>query len=191
MLAGVATVGEAAASPVGAQFITRLLDTEVIPFLTLPRDELQSFAAAVLRRFANPFIRHLWYDISLNGLVKFQARDLDRLLAYGERFGRPAPLLTLSLAAWLVFYLGRFPAAARLPPRDSAENLARVRAIGALDDRSPAGRIAMISAYLQEGAFWGRSIDTQELRAAILAAFNTLADSPFSFDRLGSLVDMR
>ncbi|MCM5560420.1 altronate oxidoreductase, partial [Pleomorphomonas sp. NRK JP5] len=108
LISGVETVGEAVTTKVGAKFLDRLLNEEVIPFLTLPRDELQAFAGAVLRRFANPYIRHLWYDISLNGLVKYQTRDLDRLLAYMDRNGKPAPLMTLALAAWLVFYLGRF-----------------------------------------------------------------------------------
>jgi tagaturonate reductase len=160
----------------------------VIPFLTLPKAELDEFAAAVLRRFANPYIRHLWYDISLNGLVKYQTRNLDRLTAYIERFGKPAPLNTLSLAAWLVFYLGRYPGADKLPPRDSAEVLAKVKAIGALDDGTAKGREAMVAAYLGETAFWGRSIDAPALRAAVLADFALLTEKPFTFDRLAELV---
>ena len=57
LISGVATVGEAVTTKVGAKFLDRLLNEEVIPFLTLPRDELQAFADAVLRRFANPFCR--------------------------------------------------------------------------------------------------------------------------------------
>ncbi|TBW32797.1 tagaturonate reductase [Siculibacillus lacustris] len=189
LIAGVPTVGEAVTTPVGAKFLDKLLGQEVIPFLTLPRDELDSFAAAVLRRFANPYIRHLWYDISLNGLVKYQTRNLDRLTAYIEKFGKPAPLMTLSLAAWLVFYLGRFPGSAELPPRDSADILAKVKAIGALDDGSPKGREAMVAAYLAETGFWGKSIDTPALRAAVLADFATLTEVPFTFARLATLVD--
>jgi tagaturonate reductase len=191
LICGVETVGEAVTSPVGARFLDRLLAEEVIPFLTLPADELKSFADAVLRRFANPYIRHLWYDISLNGLVKYQTRNLDRLTAYLERHGKPAPLMTLSLAAWLVFYLGRYPNADKLPPRDSAEIIAMVKAIGAKDDGTPAGREAMVAAYLQEPAFWGKSIDTPALRAAVLADFRALTEVPPTFDRLAGLLAAR
>ncbi|SCM76816.1 Altronate oxidoreductase [uncultured Pleomorphomonas sp.] len=191
LISGIETVGEAVTTKVGAKFLDRLLAEEVIPFLTLPRDELQAFADAVLRRFANPYIRHLWYDISLNGLVKYQTRDLDRLTAYMERHGRPAPLLTLALAAWLVFYLGRFKGAEAYPPRDAADILDRIKAIGARDDGTPAGREAMVAAYLGEATFWGRSIDTPALRAAVVADFAALTREPMSFDRLGVLIDAR
>ncbi|MGQ9369089.1 tagaturonate reductase [Azospirillum sp. ST 5-10] len=189
LLAGVETVGEAVTEPAGARFLDRLLNEEVIPFLTLPKPELEAFAAAVLRRFRNPYIRHLWHDISLNGLVKYQTRNLDRLLAYRERHGRPAPLMTLSLAAWLAFYLGRFPGADRLPPRDSAAVLERMRAIGALDDGTPAGREAMVAAFLGESAFWGRSIDDPQLRAAVAADVRTLTEEPFTFAKLAAILE--
>ncbi len=191
LISGVETVGEAVTTKVGAKFLDRLLEEEVIPFLTLPKDELKAFADAVLRRFANPYIRHLWYDISLNGLVKYQTRNLDRLTAYIERHGKPAPLMTLSLASWLAFYLGRFKGSEAYPPRDSAEIIAKVKAIGALDDGTPAGREAMVAAYLKETAFWGKSIDTPALRAAVIADFAALTEAPMSFDRLGKLIDAR
>ena len=191
LISGAATVGEAVTTKVGAKFLDRLLNEEVIPFLSLPRDELQAFADAVLRRFANPYIRHLWYDISLNGLVKYQTRDLDRLLAYIDRHGKPAPLMTLALASWLVFYLGRFQGAEAYPPRDSADIIAKVKAIGALDDGTPKGREAMVAAYLGESAFWGRSIDTPALRSAVLADVTDLTAAPMSIERLGQLIDAR
>ena len=191
LISGAATVGEAVTTKVGAKFLDRLLNEEVIPFLSLPRDELQTFADAVLRRFANPYIRHLWYDISLNGLVKYQTRDLDRLTAYLDRHGRPAPLMTLALASWLVFYLGRFKGSEAHPPRDAAEIIAKVKAIGALDDGTDKGREAMVAAYLGESAFWGKSIDTPQLRAAVIADFAELTAEPMSFTRLGKLIDAR
>lgn len=191
LICGIMTVGEAVSDPVGAKFLHRLLNEEVVPFLPLPKAELESFAAAVLRRFANPFIRHLWYDISLNGLVKYQTRNLERLEAYMMAEGKPASLNTLSLAAWLVFYLGRYPGAEKLPPRDSAEILAKIAAIGALDDGTGAGRARMVAAYLGESAFWGRSIDTPALRASVAADFALLTDAPPSFERLAGIIAAR
>ena len=99
--------------------------------------------------------------------------------------------MTLSLASWLVFYLGRFKGAEAYPPRDAADILDKVKAIGALDDGTPAGREAMVSAYLGEAAFWGKSIDTPVLRSAVLADFAALTAEPMNFDRLGQLIDAR
>ncbi|SJZ54855.1 tagaturonate reductase [Consotaella salsifontis] len=189
LLAGVETVGEAVNDPTGARFLDRLLGEEVIPFLSLPKDELEQFAAAVLRRFRNPYIRHLWYDISLNGIVKYQTRNLDRLTAYQERFAKPAPLNTLALAAWLAFYLGRFAGADKLTPRDSEAVIAKAKEIGAFDDGTAQGREAMVAAYLQEASFWGRSIDNPALRAAILEDFAFLTEEPFTFARLAKFID--
>jgi tagaturonate reductase len=189
LLAGVESVGEAVSQPAGARFLDRLLNEEVIPFLTLPEAELQEFAAAVLRRFQNPYIRHLWYDISLNGIVKYQTRNLERLLAYGETFGKPAPLMTLSLASWLAFYLGRFEGAKALPARDSTDMIERIASIGAVDDGTEKGLEAMVAAYLQETAFWGRSIDTPALRAKVVDDFRYLTEEPFSFSRLEAFLD--
>lgn len=191
LLSGVLTVGDAVTHPVGAKFLDRLLNEEVIPFLTLPKEELKAFAAAVLRRFSNPYIRHQWYDISLGGLIKYRTRDLDRLQAYTDHFSRPAPLLSLSLAAWLVFYLGRFPGAENLTPRDSADILGKLQAIGAKDDGSVEGRDAMIAAYLQEEAFWGTSIDCPRLRVQVTADFVQLTEAPLTFARLETLIDAR
>ncbi|MCF8480411.1 MAG: tagaturonate reductase [Rhodospirillum sp.] len=188
LIAGIETVGESVRDATGAHFLDQLLHKEIIPFLTLPRKELEEFARAVLRRFRNPYIQHQWYDISLNGLVKYQTRDLDRLIAHGERFGAPAPLLSLSLAAWLVFYLGRHPAAAAFPARDSKGILSRVGEIGALDDGTATGRETMVSAFLSENAFWGRSIDDTALRAKVLDCLTYLTEVPFTFDRLEAYI---
>ena len=51
-----------------------------------------------------------------------------------------APLMALSLAAWLVFYLGRFTGADRLPPRDEAKVLGRMAELSRLDDGRQIGR---------------------------------------------------
>ena len=189
LISGVETVGEAVADAAGARFLDRLLAEEVIPFLTLPKDQLLQFAAQVRRRFANPFIRHLWYDISLGGLVKYQTRNLERLLAYMDAHGKPAPLMTLALAAWLVFYAGRYAGADGYVPRDSDAILEKVRSVVALDDGSPDGVTAMVEAYLSEPLFWGKSIKTPQLTEAVTADFRLLTERPMSFERLANMLD--
>ena len=79
---------------------------EVIPPLDLPKEELESFAAAVNDRFANPYIKHKLLDIALNSCSKFNARCLPSLLGYVEEKGELPKCLTFSLAAFIKFYQG-------------------------------------------------------------------------------------
>jgi tagaturonate reductase len=162
LLAGVPTVGEAIAIGPARQFLTRLLDREIIPFLDLPSEETSTFAAEVLRRFANPFILHHWHDISLNAVSKIRGRNLDRMTAYQARNDQAPPCLTLSLAAWILFYLGRFPGADGLPPRDTVDVMNVFDRLRSITDPG-----ALSSAVLADPVLWGRSIDSPALRATL------------------------
>ena len=85
-------------------FMNDVIYKEVIPTLDLPKDELESFAAAVNDRFANPYIKHKLLDIALNSCSKFNARCLPSLLEYKEEKGELPKCLTFSLAAFIKFY---------------------------------------------------------------------------------------
>ena len=105
-LMGRETVREAVEDPLIGAFMRKGLFEEIIPTLTLPEDEKQAFAEAVLERFRNPFIRHLLLSIALNSVSKFAVRVLPSLLAYREQTGTLPPALTFSLAALFAFYRG-------------------------------------------------------------------------------------
>jgi tagaturonate reductase len=92
LLCEVPTVGAAVDQPALRAVMEHVLAQEIKPFVPLPQAELDPFAAKVLRRFANPFNRHRWYDISLNGLAKHRDRLLGRPLAYQARHRCPAPI---------------------------------------------------------------------------------------------------
>lgn len=87
-------------------FMNDVIYKEVIPTLDLPKEELESFAAAVNDRFANPYIKHKLLDIALNSCSKFNARCLPSLLSYVEEKGELPKCLTFSLAAFIKFYQG-------------------------------------------------------------------------------------
>lgn len=106
-LAGHETVLDCMRDDTFKGYLRSLLFDEVIPTLDLPRDELEQFAESVIDRFENPFIRHRLLDIALNSRSKFAARCLPSLLQYRELRGVLPPLLTFSLAAFLLFYKGR------------------------------------------------------------------------------------
>lgn len=103
-LAGHNIVRELMNDPVFRGFLDHLIHEEVIPTLDLPKEELESFAASVDDRFANPYIDHRLLDISLNSCSKFTTRCLPSILAYYEaRAGLPKRLC-FSLAAFIKFY---------------------------------------------------------------------------------------
>ena len=106
-LSGLDTVGEAMSDEQICAFVEQLLQQEVIPVLSLPQAELQAFAADVLNRFRNPFIRHQLLSIALNGMTKFATRLLPTLLASQRQQGQWPRHITFSLAALLAFYRGK------------------------------------------------------------------------------------
>ncbi|MBL0358168.1 MAG: tagaturonate reductase [Chitinophagaceae bacterium] len=106
-LYGIDTVREAMENTVIGRFIKDALFEEIIPTLDLPQEELEAFAAAVLERFSNPFIKHLLMSISLNSWAKFETRVLPSLLEYKKRKGAIPTRLSFSLAATIAFYKGK------------------------------------------------------------------------------------
>ncbi len=171
LLAGVPTVGEAMQVDVARQFLARLLDREVLPFLALPPAETAAFASEVLRRFSNPFIHHRWHDISLNAVAKLRTRNLDRMTAYETQHGS-APLgLTRSLAAWVLFYLGRFPGADSLPPRDTPEVLSVFASLRSVTDPKTIAALVLADTRL-----WGRRMDSPVLSRAVADQITALTD---------------
>ncbi len=92
--------------PMIASFMDRTLHEEVIPTLSLPKDDLVSFANEVTQRFRNPFIKHALLSICLNSVSKWRARCMPSLLEYVKLNGRLPERLTFSLAALISLYHG-------------------------------------------------------------------------------------
>lgn len=87
-------------------FMQKTLYDEVIPTLTLPKDDLMAFAEAVTGRFMNPYIKHALLSICLNSVSKWRARCMPSLLVYAEKEGKLPEHLTFSLAALMSLYHG-------------------------------------------------------------------------------------
>ena len=59
-----------------------------IPTLTeIPGHPAEDYAATVLERFANPFVKHQLLSIALNSTSKFKARVLPSIREYVKRKG--------------------------------------------------------------------------------------------------------
>lgn len=87
-------------------FIKSTLFDEVIPTLTLPKQELMEFADAVLSRFNNPYVKHAHLSISLNSVSKWRARCMPSFLDYVKNEHKLPSHLTFSIAALMAFYTG-------------------------------------------------------------------------------------
>ena len=106
MLAGEEIVRNCMQDETISGYVNKLIYDEIIPILTLPKDELLEFAGAVADRFNNPYIDHRLTDISLNSISKWKARVMPSLLEYVEKFNKLPALLSFSLAALIRFYKG-------------------------------------------------------------------------------------
>ena len=105
-LAGIDTVGDCVKDPVVGAYLRKAIFDEIIPTIDMPRPELETYASAVLERFANPYIRHELISISLNSVSKFKARVLPSLATAWRKAPGSAPILAFSLAALAAFYRG-------------------------------------------------------------------------------------
>lgn len=85
-------------------FMTGALQEEIIPTLTLPKEELDSFAASVVDRFKNPFIDHSLLAIALNSTSKWKARVLPTVKDFIAQTGTVPKRLTASFAMYVAFY---------------------------------------------------------------------------------------
>ena len=90
--------------PTIRQYMEETLYDEVIPTLSLPKEDCEEFTKAVIDRFLNPFVKHQLLDISLNSVSKWEARCLPSFLGYVKKFNKLPKYLTFSIAALMSFY---------------------------------------------------------------------------------------
>lgn len=85
-------------------YMNKMLFDEILPILPLPKEDVESFAAAVQDRFNNPFINHELLSISLNSTSKWRARNMPSFLEYIEKYGHLPTCLSMSFAAYIAFF---------------------------------------------------------------------------------------
>lgn len=168
LINGVNEVREAAEHPEYGPLLRRALDEEIVPSVPLPQAEMEQYAADVLERFRNPFIRHRLGDIAMNGLSKFRTRLLPTLLGHLERTGRLPALVTEALASLLRMYRARregegFVGArldgAPLPLRDDAAALAELARLWSAVDAGTMTLERLTAEALGNAAWWERDLN--------------------------------
>ncbi len=90
-----------------SSFMNKTLFDEVIPTLTLAKEDCEQFAASVIDRFKNPFIDHQLLSISLNSTSKWKARVMPSLLGYVNKYSKLPTCITASFAFYIKFYQGQ------------------------------------------------------------------------------------
>ena len=147
-LMSLATVGECMKDEILRAFMEKAVREEIMPFVKLPKADVEAFASSVFERFENPFIKHSVLDISLNSVSKWKARVLPSFKDYYEKNAIIPPALTLSFAALVKFY----DTDGSYPVRDNPEVLQFIN-----ENRiKPVNEY--VSAVMKDTDFWGEDL---------------------------------
>ena len=103
-LSGLGCVRECMEDSVVRAFMEAAVKEEIMPFVKLPKEQVEQFANAVFERFENPFIYHKLLDISLNSVSKWKTRVLPSVKDYYEERKQLPMMLVFSFSALLAFY---------------------------------------------------------------------------------------
>ncbi len=183
--AGLDTVTEMIEDPVVSRYLNQVMFSDIVPFVQLPDAERNSYAASIMERFGNTFIRHELISITLNSVSKWKVRVLPTVKDFAQANGKAPANLAFSLAALLHFYHGSFDAAGEFvgtrngqsyPIKDDAAALAVLDAAWkSFDVTNPQ---AMVKTVLANTGLWGEDLtqlaDLAEQVAARLARIETV-----------------
>lgn len=103
-LKGFAFVRDAMEDKQHLQFMKELMLNEICPTLGYDIETVTAYANAVIDRFSNPFIDHLWHSISLNYTQKMTFRNLATIERYYEKKGE-LPLKMAECFAWYLQFM--------------------------------------------------------------------------------------
>jgi tagaturonate reductase len=160
-------VGECMKDPLIRDFMTRAIYDEVIPTLTLPKQEQDAFAASVFERFSNPFIQHALLSISLNSVSKYKTRVLPSVEQYLAKKSELPACLTFSLAALITFYGGTevrdgaligHRGGEKYRIQDSSSILETFASLWSGFDGSSEGVRKLTESVLQREDWWGKDL---------------------------------
>ena len=101
LLAGVPTVREAVEHPRLGPLLERVLFHELVPGTDVPAAAARAFAAGVIERFRNPWLRHEWRVIATNQTMKMRVRVAPAIERFVQNERRVPEGLALACAAHL------------------------------------------------------------------------------------------
>jgi len=104
-LLGIDTVKSAMKDEQVKQYIETLMASEIslaIPY-EVSAHQTAEFSKAVIDRFANPFIEHLWHNITFQYTMKMKIRILPLIANYYDIYNKAPHHIALGFAAYLLF----------------------------------------------------------------------------------------
>ena len=156
LLCGCTTVAEAMRHELIGRFVRTLVFDEIVPSTDVPTAE--PFAHAVLDRFANPYLQHALFDITLQGTMKLRVRLIPTIVSYAAHTGRAPGALAFAFAAYLLFMRADLHArrvAEHAPvPADDAGAAVRARWSG-VDATDAAAVAALVNDVCGQTRLWG------------------------------------
>ncbi len=167
-LMGIATVGEAMATPL-ATFVERLMRESIAPVIALPADlDAGAYIEAILERFRNPAIQHKLSQICWDSSQKLPVR-LVPTVRDALAQGRDIAPLCLSIAGWMCFVRRQARAGIALedPLHDALTAIGRACNGDARHD---------VAAFLKLDAVFGPLAADARFAAALRAAYSRLGD---------------
>lgn len=104
-LSGIDTVNKAMNDTILKNYISDVMQNEIVPAIPykIEADVAFAFARSVLDRFANPYIEHLWINITFQYVMKIKIRILPVLVQYYKIYNKVPPYIAFGFAAFLLF----------------------------------------------------------------------------------------
>jgi len=152
-ITGRACISDCIEQPHIRDFITRLIEREVAPHLA--RTDWRDYRDALLRRFANPHLRHSVHQIATDSSLKIAQRWPPSILGQLGQ-GGGIDHHALAAAAWLRYGLGH--AEDGTPYAIQDPNEAMLRALAAGQQQEPQ---ASVQALLARQELWGSQLPSQ------------------------------
>lgn len=166
-IAGHATVRDVMADRALAALIDRYLSAAAATLGDLPGVDLEAYAADLARRFANPHLEHLTYQIASDGSEKMPQRVFAPACEALRR-GQKIDAFAFATAAWMRYTLGRTDAGAAYALRDPMEAALKIDRPGAASAESVIAHLqaipGLIPAKLAASDLWQRSVRTHLAR---------------------------
>ncbi len=105
-LSGFTTVKEAMKDELFVSFVADLMLQEIVPLVAqgnITKEEAEQFSAQVIDRFKNPYIEHLWLNITAQFTSKMAMRTVPLIEKQYAHFQKPPQLMALGFAAFILF----------------------------------------------------------------------------------------
>jgi len=169
LMYGNETVKETVDNAFTGKFINQAIFDEINETIEMDKAELDLFAADVLDRFRNPFIKHNLSSIALNSISKFKVRVLPSVLGYISKYDKVPTNLTFAFACLIRFYKGTWKGTS-LPVDDSKEIANVFQEIWASNDTAK-----VVAQTLSNTEFWGDDLTkVKGLSEALVLALNEI-----------------